>query len=742
MEVSRLAVILSAQTSAFTFRGAAEQLTAFEARLASTGSALTDLLKRTAGIGAGLLGGIGIGTGIKLAAEFEQTSVAITTMVGDATNAKTLLSDLSAFASTTPFEFPELASAGKKLLAFGTSAGGIVPELRMLGDIAAGVGAPIGELAELYGKARVQGRLMAEDVNQFTGRGIPLIQELARQFGVSTSEVRGLVETGRVGFPNLERAFRSLTEQGGKFAGMTEAQSKTLSGLWSTLKDNAGAALRGVSETLLREFNVKDGMRGLIEWAESFGRRAIAIASAVAGWTKEAWALTGSTIKLTASIGAGTFVATKLVAIGARVVDIYKAIRVGQTATLALAGPAGWATLAAGVAIAAGAHHALSLAFDSASDAARKAAADVQSLATANVAAATTASGLTAALDTSGAGRLAAINAKLRELKEREAGGRELLESFQGKMAVARQARDAQGLESSSRSVAVAQRSLVTIREAIANTERYAGTLREAADAQAAHAQAAFKAAQAVSVAQAAAESRSAEIDKSIAAMHEEAPTAGMAADRVQMYRLSVQGATEAQLRSAAAALTWGTAMRESARSREAVRGMIQALREQAETIGMTSHQLELYRLKREGATAADMRQAEALVAAADRMEAQKKALDELGEAAKRIADEVRTPWERMRDELAITERALAEGKLTPDQADRKRRKIAEELGGATSAPKLEAMERRFTAGFVHSGESPQEKRLAEIKQLTERMLDELRAANKKPVAKVANPGA
>jgi hypothetical protein len=47
--------------------------------------------------------------------------------------------------------------------------------------------------------------------------------------------VKKLVESGQVGFPQIEQAFISMTSQGGKFAGMMEAQSKTASGLFSTL---------------------------------------------------------------------------------------------------------------------------------------------------------------------------------------------------------------------------------------------------------------------------------------------------------------------------------------------------------------------------------------------------------------------------------------------------------------------------------------------------------------------------
>ena len=194
-----------------------------------------------ASIGAAMAGGAAaVGVGMKAvtaAADFEQTKVAFTTLIGDAAKAEQTLGKLRELGAKTPFEFPELADAGRKLIAFGESADSVPETLRRIGDVSAGVQAPVNEIAELYGKARVQGRLFAEDINQLTGRGIPIIQELAKQFGVSDSEVKKLVESGQVGFPAIERAFASMTSEGGRFSGMMDAQSKTTAGLFSTLKD-------------------------------------------------------------------------------------------------------------------------------------------------------------------------------------------------------------------------------------------------------------------------------------------------------------------------------------------------------------------------------------------------------------------------------------------------------------------------------------------------------------------------
>ncbi|MCE5314179.1 MAG: tape measure protein [Armatimonadota bacterium] len=194
------------------------------------------------------------------AGQYEDANTSFEVMLRSASKAKVLLKDLSKFAATTPYEFPEIQGAAKSLLAFGVGSQDVTKKLRMLGDIASGVSIPLGDIADIYGKAKTQGRLFAEDINQLTGRGIPIIQELAKQFGVSESKVRGLVEKGKVGFKELDKALYSLTTGTGRFAGMTERKSKGLLGLWSTLKD-------GINMAMVEETNkAMPNMKRLLQW--------------------------------------------------------------------------------------------------------------------------------------------------------------------------------------------------------------------------------------------------------------------------------------------------------------------------------------------------------------------------------------------------------------------------------------------------------------------------------------------
>lgn len=205
--------------------------------------------------------------------EFQQLEVAFKTMLGSAEQADALMRQLTQTAATTPFGLEDVAQGAKQLLAYGLEAEKVNETLIRLGDIAAGLSVPLNDLVYLYGTTMAQGRLYTQDLNQFTGRGIPMISELARQFGVAESKVKELVETGKVGFPEVQKVIESLTDEGGKFGGLMEAQSKTITGQISNIEDaismmfnELGQQSEGVINTTL------SGISYVIEHYERFGR--------------------------------------------------------------------------------------------------------------------------------------------------------------------------------------------------------------------------------------------------------------------------------------------------------------------------------------------------------------------------------------------------------------------------------------------------------------------------------------
>ena len=170
--------------------------------------------------------------------EFQQLEIAFTTMLGSASKANELMEQLIKTAATTPFDLQGIAQGAKQLLAYGIQADQVNDTLVRLGDIAAGLSIPLGDLVYLYGTTMVQGRMFTQDLRQFQGRGVPIAEELAKQFGVAKEKVGELVAAGKVGAEEFNKAIMSMTSEGGKFGGLMEAQSRTITGQLSNLEDN------------------------------------------------------------------------------------------------------------------------------------------------------------------------------------------------------------------------------------------------------------------------------------------------------------------------------------------------------------------------------------------------------------------------------------------------------------------------------------------------------------------------
>jgi len=202
-------------------------------------------------------GALAVGAGaaatraVGLAKNYQQLQVSFTTFLGSAEKAEEVLAQLNEFSLATPFTPTQVQEAGKALLAFGITADQLQPSLKAIGDIAAGTGKDFNELSVIYGKARTQGTLFAEDINQLTEAGIPIIKEFADQFGVTEAEVKKLGSEGKISFANLEQAFVDLSSEGGLFFNLMEEQSKTFGGQLSTLQGYFDQLLLEVGEAFL-----------------------------------------------------------------------------------------------------------------------------------------------------------------------------------------------------------------------------------------------------------------------------------------------------------------------------------------------------------------------------------------------------------------------------------------------------------------------------------------------------------
>ena len=205
------------------------------------------------------IGGLALGaglvslakTGIEAAMTMEGLTAQFTVMTGSAEKAKGVISEIADFAAKTPFDKLGLSNAAKTLMAFGMEADKVVPTLKMLGDVAGSDQNKLNSLALVFGQIQSAGRLTGGDLLQLINQGFNPLNTLAKISGKSMAELKDAMSEGRISADMVTLAFQAATSEGGLFFGNLEAQSQTLQGRISTLKDNFVTALQNMAEAFL-----------------------------------------------------------------------------------------------------------------------------------------------------------------------------------------------------------------------------------------------------------------------------------------------------------------------------------------------------------------------------------------------------------------------------------------------------------------------------------------------------------
>ena len=244
---------------------------------------------------------------IKVRGEFQQLEVSFNTMLGSEEKASELMDQLIRTAATTPFDLQGIANGARQLLAYGENVENVNDDLIRLGNIAAGLNQPLNDLVYLYGTTMTQGRLYTQDYNQFVGRGIPLGRELANVLGVAESKVREMVEAGKVGFPEVQKALQNLTNEGGMFYNLMEEQSKTITGQISNIEDSISTMFNEIGNRSEGIINRSlSGVSYLIEHYEQVGRVLVGLVSTYGVYKTAVMAVTAMQALQTAGVGALT----------------------------------------------------------------------------------------------------------------------------------------------------------------------------------------------------------------------------------------------------------------------------------------------------------------------------------------------------------------------------------------------------------------------------------------------------
>ena len=224
----------------------------------SIGGALSGVASTLGNALQSTLEGVGIAAGGALATSLvggyqrytaiEDATAALTVSLGNATEAAGLLDEVMGVVTGTPYDFQNFADAAQRMVSFGVEAEKVPTYLEAIGETAATKGGRANEFAQRlatnFGQIAAMGKITGAEIREMAIAGVPALQILANEFGVSAEEMQKMVSDGAVPATEaMDALAKGILEGTDGIAGATPALAGTMEGL----REQLSGALSGVS---------------------------------------------------------------------------------------------------------------------------------------------------------------------------------------------------------------------------------------------------------------------------------------------------------------------------------------------------------------------------------------------------------------------------------------------------------------------------------------------------------------
>lgn len=176
-----------------------------------------------------------------------QTSFRI--LVGEKDKADDLFNSIKEFAVSTPMQLKDLAGAAQTMMGFGIESEKVMGYLEDIGNIAMGDAQKFQSLSLAFSQMSATGKLMGQDLLQMINQGFNPLTVMAEKTGKSIKELKDEMSAGNITAEMVQQAFHEAASEGGKFAGMLDAQSKTLKGAYSNMQGAVEDMLNSIGES-------------------------------------------------------------------------------------------------------------------------------------------------------------------------------------------------------------------------------------------------------------------------------------------------------------------------------------------------------------------------------------------------------------------------------------------------------------------------------------------------------------
>lgn len=205
------------------------------------------------------------------ALNFETTSKQFERLTGSVEDAKKHMEDLKEMGKTPPFSLEEFSKASRSLMVYTNGTLGYKKSLEMIGDVAAGIGQPIENVADTVGKlfaALQDGEPIGKTVIQL------------KNMGAITPEVAANIKEMEENGSSSVDIWNTLTESFGKYSGAMADSEKTTQGLLDTIGGEIQTKLMELSQRVLPYVN--DGLKSILGFVREFD-----VNDAIDSWTRK-----------------------------------------------------------------------------------------------------------------------------------------------------------------------------------------------------------------------------------------------------------------------------------------------------------------------------------------------------------------------------------------------------------------------------------------------------------------------
>lgn len=208
-----------------------------------------------AGVGiAGALGAAFVTSGFQRLQSIDQAESKLRGLGHTADEVSAIMANANSAVTGTVFGMGEAASVAAAAVAANIAPGKELERvLSLTGDAASIAGVSMSEMGSIFNKVAADGRIQGDVINQLGDKGIPILQLLAEEMGVTAEEARKMASEGQVSF----ETFLNAIEDG--MGGAALEAGETFKGAM----DNAWAAVGRVGAAFLDQgFSAAPGIIG------------------------------------------------------------------------------------------------------------------------------------------------------------------------------------------------------------------------------------------------------------------------------------------------------------------------------------------------------------------------------------------------------------------------------------------------------------------------------------------------